>query len=154
MWRFVLLAFGVLVVAALVFHRSGTEEYCSFCGSTRHSGEVGVGPILLTSSTESTSSHIFRDFLDADHAHEWIQCSHSEWSLWGGFIACGRTDLQNRFAMKYAWDRDFRSFVRSKMESGELTREEAREMVTASELTPSARALYVEHFGREPIPLR
>jgi hypothetical protein len=132
--RFAVLVFAVFgahVVAAYVHDPVNfTSEYCVECGATRHAERMRTGTAI---STDTSASQ--RDLLASNHEHRWVLSCMGD----NNAIACGFERRPNRFVRRYNDTEEFRTFVRSRVESGRVARETLARAVALDSLdTPEA----------------
>ena len=126
----------LIVGFCLLNYRDKRRYRCAICQSTEiicH-WRLGIwaGPsVPLTRKTSRIrESHIYTDFYDAGHQHEWQFATGSPFYLFGTLCqgsSVGRGCMSNELFFHYS-DPIFRDYIRSEIEGGRLSPDELRKL--------------------------
>lgn len=114
----------------LGLYRQERLDFCSTCGSKRHVefrrilSEGGPRTPFTSDYEHIEESRVLRDLLDAGHEHAWVM-SWLELDGMGGVRATGWGHRAPLHAA-YEEDPDLREFLRRKVASGAVTKEQLR----------------------------
>ena len=159
-----MLAGTVLAVAALVFHYKERDSYrCQICFAKkdvfqwRLGSWVGDSMPLTPRWERITDTHFQRDFLPADHVHDWMFAQGSPYhffgTTWGGCAIGGGRHVSELCEM-YESSEEFRSFIAQRLRDGSLSKSNVIALMSAprtsepSPLKKDADALLDKFFAR------
>jgi hypothetical protein len=154
----------VLALAALVLHYKQRDSYrCQICFAKKDVFQWRLGSwagasIPLTPRWErSTDTQFQRDFLPADHVHDWMFAQGSPYhffgTTWGG-CAIGGGRHVSELCETYESSEEFRSFIAQKLRDGSLSKSNVIALMSAphtsepSPLKKDADALLDKFFAR------
>lgn len=130
--RLLIVLAGIAALAAAVLNFKQRDSYrCQVCFSTRSvfRWRIGAWPEYSIPMSpkwqELIETQFARDFLSADHKHDWMYAQGSPYywfgTKWGG-CAIGSGRHVNDLCQIYESDRDFRTFVQARLRNGSLTK--------------------------------
>ncbi|BDS07924.1 hypothetical protein NT6N_29640 [Oceaniferula spumae] len=127
---FIISVLFVSLLAGVLVFKDRKTSHCVQCRSMQnalqwrlgfwHTASIPLSP----RNTEVRRSHLYDDFFQSDHQHEWQFSQGSPYytmglSVWGG-CAIGSGRHSHPFCQTYELDPSFREFIRSELASGRL----------------------------------